>query len=404
MIGQVLLFVLLVCAVTFTVLGAGLYLVPGAVLAVRGLAVRSRRLASAWCDTEIPSLYRPRPAEQSRADLWRRRYPWLLTDPATWRDMLWLVVNPSVGWLLTLAPAALIAWGLFGLVMPAVWKSLLTAHANSWYAMIHVTSQLSAWLCVPLGVVFLLAGLAIAPRLLGYHGRFTRSLLVPARSEELQERIRHLAEGRSEVVEDRAGELRRIERDLHDGAQARLVAMGMTLNAAERVLKKDPQAARALLVDAQRASVKVAAELHDLIHGVHPPVLAAQGLGAAVRALAAECALRVEVIDELPGRPDASLEAAVYFALSELVTNVIKHADAQNVSIDLRYRGGMLQADLTDDGRGGADAARGTGLTGIERRLRAFDGTLTVSSPPGGPTMMTVELPCVLSLPKTSSS
>jgi signal transduction histidine kinase len=404
MLEQLLLVVLFLCMVTFTVLGFGLYLLPGTVLAVRKLAVQSRRLAGSWCDTPVPSFYLPRPAETSRADLWRRRYPWLLGDPSTWRDLLWLVVNPLVGGFMTLAPAALILWGLFGVVMPAIWRPLVNAHANNWYAFIHVTDGLTAWLSVPLGLVFLAAGVWSAPALLRWHGRFTRFLLTPSHTDELHARIRHLEEGRSEVVDARAAELRQIERDLHDGAQARLVAMGMTLAAAERALQRDPKAARALLIGAQEASVKVREELQDLIRGIHPPILASGGLAEALRALAADYPIRVEVVNELPGRPDASVESAVYFTVSELLTNVMKHAHAENVSVDLRYRAGLLQADVTDDGRGGADAARGTGLNGIKRRLKAFDGTLTVSSPPCGPTMATMELPCVLSLPKTSSS
>jgi signal transduction histidine kinase len=285
--------------------------------------------------------------------------------------------------------------------MPAVWKPIVDAHGSNWYAFIHVDGATAAWLCVPLGAGAIALGTWAAPWLLRYHGRFTRFLLTPSHQEELEARIMHLAEGRSEVVDARAAQLRQIERDLHDGAQARLVAMGMTLAAAERAVKRDPEAARALLIGARDASVKAREELQNLIRGIHPAVLADGGLAEALRALAADYPTRVEVVSELPSRPDAAIEAAVYFAVSELLTNVIKHASAQNVSVDLRYRGGILQVDVTDDGRGGADAAGGTGLNGIKRRLMAFDGTLTVSSPPGGPTMMTMELPCVLSLPRT---
>ena len=217
--------------------------------------------------------------------------------------------------------------------------------------------------------------------------------------------------------------MRRIERDLHDGAQARLVAIGMTLDAAGQLLNTSPAAARALLAEARDSSVKALAELRDLVRGIHPPVLADRGLADAVRALALDSPLQVEVTSELPARPPAPVESAAYFAVSELLANVSKHARADRVWIDIRYHGpadgagmhsggmhsggmhsgGMLRIGVTDDGCGGADPAGGTGLRGIERRLAAFDGVLAAGSPPGGPTVMNMEIPCALSSPKTSS-
>ncbi|MGH3417967.1 MAG: sensor histidine kinase, partial [Actinocrinis sp.] len=205
-------------------------------------------------------------------------------------------------------------------------------------------------------------------------------------------------------VDTSAAELRRIERDLHDGAQARLVAMGMNLSAAEALMDRQPDAAREMLVEARDASVKALVELRNLVRGIHPPVLADRGLADAVRALALDSALTVEVTADLPGRPQAPVESAAYFAASELLTNVAKHAHAQRVWVDLSYVHGMLRMTVTDDGRGGADPGAGTGLRGLERRIGTFDGMLTVTSPPGGPTVITLEIPCALSSPKTSSS
>jgi signal transduction histidine kinase len=139
------------------------------------------------------------------------------------------------------------------------------------------------------------------------------------------------------------------------------------------------------------------------VRGIHPPVLADRGLGEAVRALAMDSRLKVKVTNELPGRPPAPVESAAYFAVSELLANVSKHAGAQQAWIDIRYERGLLRVDVGDDGRGGANPSEGTGLRGIERRLSAFDGILALSSPPGGPTTATMELPCELSSPKTSS-
>jgi signal transduction histidine kinase len=179
--------------------------------------------------------------------------------------------------------------------------------------------------------------------------------------------------------------------------------MGMTLDAAGQLIESNPAAARALLLEARDTSVKALAELRDLVRGIHPPVLADRGLGDAVRALALDSPLRARMASDLPGRPPAPVESAAYFAVSELLANVSKHAGANQTWVDIRYTDGMLRVGVSDNGRGGADPQRGTGLRGIERRVAAFDGVLAVNSPPGGPTAVTMEIPCALSSLKTSS-
>ena len=191
----------------------------------------------------------------------------------------------------------------------------------------------------------------------------------------------YLAQTRQESLDTGAAELRRIERDLHDGAQARLVAMGLTLDAAGRLIDTDPAAARSLLIEARDASAKALAELRDLVRGVHPPVLADRGLADAVRALALDSPVRARVTGSLDGRPPAPVESAAYFAVSELLANVAKHAGAESADIDLRHSLGALRISVRDDGDGGADPGRGTGLRGVERRIAAFDGVLAISSP-----------------------
>jgi signal transduction histidine kinase len=304
---------------------------------------------------------------------------------------------------IALIPASLLLWGLFGIVMPAVWKPITDAGGSNWYAMIHVTSPLTAWLSVPLGVVFVLLGLWTGRWLITAYFRWARLLLAPTPKAELALRVRHLTKSRSELVDTRAAEVHRIERDLHDGAQARLVAMGMTLGAAERVLDDNPAAARALLIEARNSSARALAELRDLVRGIHPPVLADRGLADAIRALAMDSPMKIHLVADLTGRPEAPVESAAYFAVSELLANAAKHAHARGIWIDMRHERGLLRIDVTDDGHGGADASRGSGLSGIERRLGAFDGILALSSPPGGPTVVRMELPCELSSPKTSS-
>jgi signal transduction histidine kinase len=384
-----------------------LLFIPATLLAMRRLANLVRRLIGEWCcGVTIPVPYRPYSEPDPQGGTWRRfaqASGQLVTEQATWRDVLWMTVDPLVIWVLPLIPAAVVAWGLFGVFMPAYWFPIVAAHGNNWYAFIHVTSWTTAALSVPLGIAFIGLGLWIAPLFLRWYGQAARSMLAPTKQAALEQQVAQLSESRAEVVDTGAAEIRRIERDLHDGAQARLVAMGMTLSAAEQVIDDNPAAARALLLEARDASAKALIELRDLVRGIHPPVLADRGIGEAVRALAMDSPLRIRVTNELPGRPPAPVESAAYFAVSELVANVAKHAGAHQVWIDMRYERGMLRIDVGDDGRGGADAARGTGLRGIERRLSAFDGILALSSPPGGPTVATLELPCELSSPKTSS-
>src|SRR5215472_15503508 len=391
---------------SFAVLVYPLLLIPPTLLAVRRLANVTRRLAGQWCGIPIPVPYRAYAAPGDQGGAWRRfgqSGGQLVTESATWRDLLWMTVDSTVGWVVAIIPAGVILNGLFGVVMPAVWSPIVHAGGNNWYAFIHVTSWPTALLSMPLGLAFIAAGVYAAPWCLRWYGQAAHSLLGPTAQTTLEQRVAQLSESRADAVDTGAAEIRRIERDLHDGAQARLVAMGMTLSAAEEVLEQNPAAARALLLEARDASAKALSELRDLVRGIHPPVLADRGIGEAVRALAMDSPLSIRVTNELRGRPSAPVESAAYFAVCELVANVSKHADAHQVWIDMRYERGLLRIDVGDDGRGGADPGRGTGLRGIERRLSAFDGILALSSPPGGPTVATMELPCELSSPKTSS-
>ena len=383
-----------------------LLLIPPTLLAVRRLANVARRLSGQWCGIPIPQPYKPYREPDPQAGIWcrfRQSCAQLVIEPATWRDLLWMTVDPLLIWLLPFIPITIIAWGLYGILMPTIWSPIVHAGGNQWYAFVRVSDEFTALLCLPLGVAFAALGLWIAPRCLSWYGQAARSMLAPNSQAALEQRVAQLSESRAEVVDTGAAEIRRIERDLHDGAQARLVAMGMTLSAAEQVLDHNPDAARALLLEARDASARALTELRDLVRGIHPPVLADRGIGEAVRALAMDSPLKIRVTNELAGRPPAPVESAAYFAVSELLANVSKHAGALQVWIDLRHERGLLRIDVGDDGRGGADPSEGTGLRGIERRLSAFDGILALSSPPGGPTVATVELPCELSSPRTSS-
>lgn len=363
----------------------------------------------------IDTPYKPAPEPEAGnggyPPLWagfRARWRWLVRDPATWRDLLWLGAQPLVGGVLAMLPLLVFAYGWWGLALPALESFAgLGIPWVPWYGMVdgsHVLGFL-------VGISAMAMANRTVPCLLRWHARWGALLLAPTgqtrlriERDQLSERVATLTESRSVVMDTQANEVRRIERDLHDGAQARLVAMGMTLGAVEALIDHDPAAAKKLLAQARDSSSTALRELRDLVRGIHPPVLAERGLADAIRALALDNPLTVTVHAQLPGRADAPVESAAYFAVAEALANATKHAHAERVWIDLRHEEGRLRISVLDDGCGGADVTRGSGLRGVERRLGTFDGMFTLSSPLGGPTMVAMELPCVLSSPRTSTS
>jgi signal transduction histidine kinase len=239
-------------------------------------------------------------------------------------------------------------------------------------------------LLVTLATPWIVRALTMVDRLL-VHG-----LLGPSR---LSARVVELESDRGVVVDTAAADLRRIERDLHDGAQARLVALAMDLGLAKEKLTEDPRAA-ARMVDEAHGEVKTALqELRDLARGIHPAVLTDRGLDAALSAVASRCTVPVTVEVDLPSRPAPAIEGIAYFTVSELLQNISKHARARSASVDVWRAESRLMLQVTDDGVGGADPSKGSGLAGLADRLDAVDGILVVDSPTGGPTTVTAELP-----------
>lgn len=218
-------------------------------------------------------------------------------------------------------------------------------------------------------------------------------LLFVTRSRQYHRRVAELTARRAGVVEAQETELRRIERDLHDGAQARLVALNMQLGLMQQQLDSNPEGVRPLLAEAKTTTAAALRELRDLARGIYPPVLSDRGLGAAVASLAATAALPVTVETTVDERLPAPIEAALYFAAAEALANATKHARCRGVTLTIRRGRFDVVLTVTDDGCGGADP-NGTGLTGIRQRLEAFDGRLDVSSPVGGPTTIRAEVPC----------
>jgi signal transduction histidine kinase len=316
-----------------------------------------------------------------------------------------LAIRLSPGTAARLATAGLIAVSVAGFLLAKPWfaggrLSLLQGFPGGrLYGAVDVYSAATASAAAVEALALLGLGCWVAPR--AFPG--LRSLLGLASEAELSERVERLTESRAVAVDTASADLRRLERDLHDGAQARLVALGMNLRAAERLIPTSPTAAAALVAEARETSARALTELRELVRGVLPPVLADRGLPDAIRALALDSPLHVQTDIDLPGRLPRPVETACYFAVAELLTNAAKHSGARDARVAMSHSGRLLRIEVTDFGLGGADPARGSGLAGVEKRLAAFDGILAVSSPAGGPTIVVLEVPCALSSPKTSS-
>jgi signal transduction histidine kinase len=311
--------------------------------------------------------------------------------------VIWALAGHGYFWpVWAILPLALVV-GIHGWIElvderpPAHWGPTLTRafaiHAGCWAVLFlfltgvwALTSSSSFW---P-GWILVAGGIA-----LGIHTGIEHA----TRRGRLARRVEVLETTRSGAVDAQDAELRRIERDLHDGAQARLVALGMSLGLAEQKLATDPEGAQRLVAEARAGLGEALEELRDLARGIHPPVLADRGLGAALATLADRSALPVTVSVELDERLPPAVESAAYFVAAEAIANAAKHSGADRIAVSAARRGNELVVEIDDDGRGGADPAGG-GLTGLRRRVEALDGTLAVSSPPGGPTTVRAELPC----------
>jgi signal transduction histidine kinase len=347
-----------------------------ALWAVQGLTALQRSRLRATLGLEIPA--GPRAPE-------RRPWPvgpWLAA--ATWRQLgfhLLAILTGVIGGGLVaacwLAPVAAIAYLATGRP-PAVAGAAAVAAAAG----------------------LLLAAPWLARQVTRADAASARALLGPARSEELAQRVESLARSRADVVAAADAERRRIERDLHDGAQQRLVSLAMNLGMARERFAGAPEPVRRAIADAHDEAVLALSELREFIRGLHPAVLNDRGLDAALSGLAARAPLPVRLRVDVPRPASPSVEAVAYFIVSEALTNVAKHAQAARAEVTVTRDGDVLRVAVTDDGSGGAvpaegdDAGAGTGLRGLAQRAAAVDGTLTIDSPPGGPTVITAELPC----------
>ncbi len=298
-------------------------------------------------------------------------------DPARWRDFAFCWYSGTGGLILSLVPVLFLVGPAVHMILGVVFGSWL------WFTIAAVAygPSLVAWwfVAVPL----------TRARLRADRGILDHSLVYT-----LEQRVEQVEQSRSATVDHNEAELRRIERDLHDGAQARIAAAGMNMGLAEKLVHSDPDAATELLREARDTTVNALEDLRTLVRGIHPPVLADRGLVGGVEALAIPIPIPVTVALPLPRLP-APIESAVYFAVAECLANVAKHAYASRAWVTGSHDGTTLRVTIGDDGLGGADP-RGTGLSGIARRLAPFDGTVTVISPADGGTEIRLEVPCRL--------
>jgi signal transduction histidine kinase len=313
---------------------------------------------------------------------------------ATWRQLGYhLLVGPALG----LAAVATVIMWLTGVLFTLFWvyawllppQTLLGRGVHGRHA-------------GPLDIAFLLAGVALlfaAPWVTAgvraLDAWAAPALLGPSRADELEHRVEHLTETRAGVVDAADAERRRLERDLHDGTQQRLVSLAMNLGMA-RAQASTAEEAHEAIADAHEEAKAALAELRNLIRGLHPAVLEDRGLDAALSGVAARMQIPVRLnVDLQNRRPPPTIEAVAYFVVSEGLSNIAKHAQASQAEIVVQRAGDRLHIIISDDGVGGADPSRGTGLAGLARRASSIDGTFDISSPPGGPTLLTVDLPCV---------
>jgi signal transduction histidine kinase len=323
------------------------------------------------------------------AGIWqwlRHRY----TEPAAWRELAYTLA------LVTVVPVAYAAAAGVCVLAGVLIASPLLAAAGHGPVAVAVGQVTSAGQAVP----YTLAGLgllATVPYLLaalaGAHGEVARALAASGTGERLRAELTEVTRSRARLADAFQAERRRIERDLHDGAQQRLVTLTMKLGLARLDLPAGSPAAAAV-TDAHQQAKQLMAELRELIHGIHPRVLADRGLPDALAELASRCPVPVTVHASVCQRLPEPVETTIYFAIAEALTNIAKHSAATQASVRIRHHGSILTADIGDDGRGGADPGRGTGLAGLADRIAVINGKVLLSSPPGGPTLLRIELPC----------
>ncbi|GLY77200.1 sensor histidine kinase [Actinoallomurus iriomotensis] len=385
--------VLLSVSVGTVIIWVGVLGLALAMILWRGAAMFERRLAKAAFGVDIPDPYRPLPKGTNLFAKWKA----MAVDPATWKDLVYLfLVFPlgvvefalSVG--MWCAALALIAMPLTINWQDGGFLYLTVGSHEIWF-----DNTLTTLPAIPLGIALAFVVMYVV-RGIGYaHGALARFLLGPNETQALRARTAQLQASRARGVDAAEAERRRIERDLHDGAQQQLLAVAMDLGRARAKLETDPAGAQELIQQAHAGAKEAIAELRNLARGIYPAILTDRGLDAAISAVAARAQVPVAVEVDLPTRPPAAVESIAYFIVSEALTNVAKYARATRAAVRITRDQNWIVVEVSDNGVGGAEATPGGGLAGLADRAAGIDGILTVNSPPGGPTVIRADLPAV---------
>ncbi len=324
---------------------------------------------------------------------WWARYSWRMRSATRWRELLYLLLRLPVS-LVQLAILTIVWSGSVALVfLPFYVTKLPDGRAE--LLGLGIEPGLSAWLAAVVGLAcFVQLAPWVTVGLAQLDVAFGRSLLAHGSKSAIEQQVTRLESSRVAAVDSAEAERRRIERDLHDGAQQRLIAAAMDLGVARERLVTDPPAGQELVASAHEEVKAALRELRDLVRGIHPVILEDRGLDAALSAVVARSTVPVTLSVDVDPRPSPTVESAAYFIVCEALANVARHAEASSATVVIARRGDRLQLEVRDDGRGGADPARGTGLHGLADRVAALDGTVSLASPVGGPTRLIVEVPC----------
>ena len=383
-------FTFLVTAISFGFSTAitliGIPVLVGSVYAWRWLADLERRVIGSLVGTEIPSPYRPAPV----GGRWWTRFAARLADPATWKDLAFLLLQLPLGILSFSVTVAVFGLGLRLLIAPFYYEPFAE---GDWIDWLGVDTLGEALALVPLGALILLVGIPALGALGRLYGWLAQQLLGSNADPELTAQVTELQDARSRIIAAADDERRRIERDLHDGAQQRLVALALNLRMAEqRAIDGDPTAVELIHSAGEEANLALK-ELRDLARGIHPAILTNRGLPAALQDLASRATLPVEVAASPDERLPGAVEAAAYFVVSECLANIGKHANAEAATVAVTAQDGRVTVEVSDDGVGGAALDGGTGIQGLTDRVGALSGSLAIDSPPGVGTRVTAVIP-----------
>ena len=422
-IYEVYVFALFCIVISLCLMGIGFVFLPFILNLLKFDAEAERNTARHRAGVEVIGGYKP--VEDGKNPLSPARNLARLGDSLVLRDILWHFVNVFVGTFLGILPILLFLSGVWGVALmvgqhyfvPVFVVDPGGSHymdpggshymdpGGSHYMFLDMSTPNAYWYAGTLGIIQILLAFIIARPLLRTYGYWVQ--LVLGRSSELvlRERISHLTDTRNDALDFQQDEISRIERDLHDGVQAHLVSMGMTLNEVAALMQEDPERAQQMLSQAQNSSVTALQELRGLVRGIRPPLLADRGLNEAVRSLCTSTSVPTTFTSTLTGRLPEPLETALYFAAAELVTNAVKHANAQKITVGITQGESLIMLEVQDDGTGGIpqDALGGKasgGLEGIRRRLATFDGEMFVSSPAEGPTSVRAIVPYAAPAPQ----